>query len=62
MRRLERMRNEAIRHHDRSADIDIRLKAREINRTFWGAKRLELDSGRQHGLAPRSWPYRPQPD
>ena len=36
MRRLERMRNEAIRHHDRSAEVEIRLKTREINRTFWG--------------------------
>jgi hypothetical protein len=36
MRRLERMRNEAIRHQDRSAQLEIRLKIREINRTFWG--------------------------
>jgi hypothetical protein len=36
MRRLERMRNEALRHHDRSAELQIKLKVREVNRTFWG--------------------------
>jgi hypothetical protein len=36
MRRLERMRNEALRHRDRSAELEIKLKVREVNRTFWG--------------------------
>ena len=34
MRRLGRMRNEAIRHHDLSAELAIKLKVREVDRIF----------------------------
>ncbi|MBM0204260.1 hypothetical protein JNW90_14930 [Micromonospora sp. STR1s_5] len=36
MRRLERIRNEAIRRHDRCAELEIKLKIREVNHIFWG--------------------------
>lgn len=36
MRRLERIRNEALRHDDRSALCEIGLRLASLNRTFWG--------------------------
>jgi hypothetical protein len=36
MRRVKRMRDEAIRYQDRSAQMEIRLMVRQINRTFCG--------------------------
>jgi hypothetical protein len=39
MRRLEVIRNEALRHHDRSALAAVQLRLRTVNRVFWGARR-----------------------
>jgi hypothetical protein len=36
MRRLETIRNEALRHHDRSALAAIALRLAAVNRAFWG--------------------------
>jgi hypothetical protein len=36
MRRLEAIRNEALRHHDRSALAAVQLRLRTVNRVFWG--------------------------
>ena len=36
MRRLEAIRNEALRHHDRSALASVALRLVSVNRVFWG--------------------------
>lgn len=36
MRRLEAIRNEALRHHDRSALASVALRQAAVNRVFWG--------------------------
>ncbi|MGA0595737.1 hypothetical protein [Enterovirga sp. CN4-39] len=36
MRRLEAIRNEALRHHDRFAVAVIEMRLKAVNRVFWG--------------------------
>ena len=36
MRRLEAIRNEALRHQDRSAIAVVQLRLKAVNQVFWG--------------------------
>ena len=36
MRRLEAIRNEALRHHDRFAVLAVQLQLNVVHRVFWG--------------------------
>ena len=36
MRRLEVIRNEALRHHDRAAIAAVQLRLKAVNRVYWG--------------------------
>jgi hypothetical protein len=36
VRRLEMIRNEALRHHDRSALAAVALRLKAVHRVFWG--------------------------
>jgi hypothetical protein len=36
MRRLETIRNEALRHHDRSALAVVELRLKNVHCVFWG--------------------------
>ena len=36
MRRLEAIRNEALRHHDRAAIAAVQLRFKAVNRVYWG--------------------------